>query len=149
MADQEEPEPAEGGGKKKKLIMIIAMVTLLGAGAYFFLKPGAGAEAVAGTASPSPSYEPGEVLDLDAITINLAGGHYLKLGMSLQATADAGEITGAQALDAAIDLFSNKTMDELAASEGREQAKGELIKEVHELYDESVYDIYFTQFVMQ
>ncbi len=157
MADKDEPTDAgeageAGGGKKKKLIMIIVVVAVLGAGAFFFLKPGGDAQAVPGGPSPSPSYEPGPVVPLDAITVNLAGGHFLKLGMALQTTPDAaghGELSGALALDAAIELFSNMSMDELAEAKGREHAKGELIEEVKHLYHEDVYDIYFTQFVMQ
>ncbi len=149
MADK---DAEEAGGGKKKLIMIIVMVAVLGAGAYFFLKPGGDAEAAAGMPSPSPSYEPGPVVELDPITINLAGGHYLKLGLALQTTVDAaahGEVSGAKAMDAAIELFSNKSLDELADGAGRDHAKEELVAEVTHLYHEDVYDVYFTQFVMQ
>src|SRR3712207_7034181 len=60
----------------------------------------------------------------DPITINLAGGHFLKLGLSLQATADAGEeLSGAKALDAAIDLFSGRTIEDLAKRDGRERSE--------------------------
>src|SRR3712207_9079360 len=86
----------------------------------------------------------------DPITINLAGGHFLKLGLSLQATADAGEeLSGAKALDAAIDLFSGRTIEDLAKRDGREKAKKALVHAVAELYENKVYDIYFTDFVMQ
>jgi flagellar FliL protein len=150
MADKDGAAAASGG--RKKLIMIVAVVAVAAAGAFFFLKPGGAAQAVPGAPSPSPSYEPGPVLELDAITINLEGGHYLKLGMALQTTPDAaghGEVSGAKALDAAIELFSNMSMEELADTEGREHAKGELVEEIKHLYHEGVYDIYFTQFVMQ
>lgn len=151
MADKDEATAAASGGGKKKLIMILVLVAVLGGGAYFFLlKPGDEAAATAaGAPSPSPSYEPGPVMDLDPVTINLEGGHYLKLGMALQTTPDAVEVSGAKALDAAIELFSNRSMDELADAEGREAAKDELVEEVQHLYHDEVYDIYFTQFVMQ
>jgi flagellar FliL protein len=152
MADKDEskPEDAKGGGKKKLIMIIAAVVVVLGGAAFFFLKPGGSTAGAAGSPSPSPSYKPGMVLQLDAITINLAGGHYLKLGMALQASAAAGEeVTGAKALDAAIDLFSNMPVDELTDTKGREHAKQELISEVSEIYEHEVYDIYFTEFVMQ
>jgi flagellar protein FliL len=99
---------------------------------------------------PPPKPIPGAVVKLDEITINLAGGHFLKLGLSLQATANAGEdVSGAKALDAAIDLFSNKTIKDLATREGRESAKAALVKRVSELYEGKVYDLYFTDYVMQ
>ena len=41
------------------------------------------------------------------IQINLAGGHYLRIGLALQLTDSASkEIDGSKALDATIDLFS-------------------------------------------
>jgi len=150
MADKNDKKAGAKGGGRKKLIMIIAAVAVIGGAAFFFLKPGGDAAAVPGAPSPSPSYVPGPVVALDPITINLAGGHFLKLGLALQATAGAGEeVTGAKALDAAIELFSNMTVEELTATKGREKAKEELVKEVSELYENEVYDIYFTEFVMQ
>ena len=54
--------------------------------------------------APPPKPKPGAVVKLDPITVNLAAGHFLKLGLSLQASADAGEdVSGAKALDAAIE----------------------------------------------
>lgn len=131
-------------GGKKKLIIIAApvLVVALAAAWFLFLKP-------SGPSKPVPP-TPGAVVQLDPITINLAGGHFLKLGLALQPTADAGEeVSGAKALDAAIALYSGKTMTELSAKEGREKAKATLIKEASELYEKKVYDIYLTEFVMQ
>jgi flagellar protein FliL len=143
-AKGEAPAEAKGGGRKKLIIILVA-VLLLAAGGYFVvLKPKTGKPA------PPPKPVPGAVVKLDAITINLAGGHFLKLGLSLQATVDAGEdVSGAKALDAAIDLFSNKTIKELATRDGRENAKAALVKRVSDLYEGKVYDVYFTDYVMQ
>jgi flagellar FliL protein len=139
-----EDAKAKGGGGKKKLIVLVLVAVIAVAAAYLLvLKP---------KAKPGPPPKPvaGAVVKLDPITINLAGGHFLKLGLSLQATADAGEeVSGAKALDAAIDLFSGRTIEDLAKRDGREKAKQALIDEVAELYEHKVYDIYFTDFVMQ
>jgi flagellar FliL protein len=150
-ADKDETKADESrGGGKKRLILILAVVGAVAGAAFFFLKPGGGDAAAAGTPSPSPSFAAGPVVTLDPITINLAGGHFLKLGMALQTTAGAGEeVAGAKALDAAIELFSNKPLDELADAKGREHAKEELVEEITHLYHGGVYDIYFTEFVMQ
>ena len=144
----EKDEAKAGGGKKKLIIIIVAVVALLGGGYFFFLKPGPD-DAAAAAAKPTPSHEAGPVLELDPISINLAGGHYLKLGLGLQTSATAGEVSGAKALDAAIKVFSNKTIDELSEEDQREKVKEELVKEVAELYEDAVYDVYFTEFVMQ
>ncbi|MBL8930927.1 MAG: flagellar basal body-associated FliL family protein [Kineosporiaceae bacterium] len=150
MADKDEKkDDAAGGGGKKKLIIIIALVAVLGGAAFFFLKPG-GDAAASPTPTPTVSHAPGPIIQLEPITINLAGGHFLKLGMALQASAEVTEeVSGAKALDAAIELFSNKTIDELATVKGREKAKEKLVEEIAELYEDQVYDLYFTEFVMQ
>lgn len=151
MADKDETkDDAKAGGGKKKLIVIIALVAVIGGAAFFFLKPSEDAAAAAAKPSPSVSHAPGPVVQLESISINLSGGHFLKLGLALQATAEVTEdVSGAKALDAAIALFSNMTMDELTPVKGRERAKKELVKEVTELYEDEVYDVYFTEFVMQ
>jgi flagellar FliL protein len=129
----DEAGQAKGGGRKK--MIIIAVVAVVAAAAVYLLVP-----------KPTP----GAVVKLDPITVNLAAGHFLKLGLSLQASADAGEdVSGAKALDAAIELFSGRTVESLAKSDGREKAKAALIKEVADRYENKVYDIYFTDFVMQ
>ena len=142
-----------GGGKLKLILMILPTVLLAVALAYFmFLKP-SGTDATAAAeaeATPTSTYVPGVVVPIDPITINLAGGHFLKLGMTLQASADAAEApSGAKALDAAIELYSGMTIDEIATAKGREKTKKELVEKVTELYEKEIYDIYFTTFVYQ
>ncbi|WP_433610128.1 flagellar basal body-associated FliL family protein [Dactylosporangium sp. CA-139114] len=152
MADKDEKttEETPGKGGKKKLIMIvaIALVALVGGGVggYMMFAP------KKATAEPAPT--PGVVSVLDAITINLADGHYLKLKMTLQATTDAAEAPdGSKALDIAIEQFSNQSEDALLTAEGREKAKKELVEKVVKAYTEDkkkeVMDVYFTTFVIQ
>lgn len=130
---------AEPGRKSRKKLLVIAAVVALvvGGGAYFLL----------GSSGEAPPEE-GEVLALDAITVNLADGHFLKVKIALQATADAEEVDGSKALDLAVDQFSNLAVAELS-NEGRSQHKADLKKKVVEVYEGDVMDIYFTDFVMQ
>ncbi|UWZ35618.1 flagellar basal body-associated FliL family protein [Dactylosporangium roseum] len=137
-------------GRKKKLVMIlaIALTALIGGGAggYFMFRPT--------TTKAEPEPEPGAVIVLDAVTINLADGHYLKLKLSLQATADAGEAPdGSKALDIAIALYSNRDMAELLSNDNREKSKHELKEKIVKAYTEKktklVMDVYFTTFVIQ
>jgi flagellar FliL protein len=142
-----EETPAKGG--KKKLILIIAIAVVLlggGAGGYLMFKPSSA------TAEPAPT--PGVVAVLDAITINLTDGHYLKLKMTLQATTDAAEAPdGSKALDIAISEYSGRKMDELMSNTERDRTKKELIAKVVTAYTvdkkKEVMDIYFTTFVIQ
>jgi flagellar protein FliL len=136
---------AEGGkkkGGKKKIIIIVAIVVV--AVAIYMLKFRGGGDA------PPPPPEPGIVVQLDPIYINLTDSHYLKLGLALQASAAAPkELEGAKALDLAIDTFSGKTMAELGSSKTRGELKETLVTGLEEAYEGEVLDVYFTEFVMQ
>jgi flagellar FliL protein len=135
---------AEGAGKKskKKLLMLVVLVVVLTAGGWFmFLRPSSGA---------APAPEPGPVVRLDSISLNLADGHYLKLGIALQATAKVKEeLDGAKALDIAISQLSGRPIAQLASSESREAAKKKLATSIEKAYEHEVMGIYFTEFVMQ
>ncbi|WP_026421641.1 flagellar basal body-associated FliL family protein [Actinokineospora inagensis] len=134
-------EGTEPKKKSKKLLIIILAVVLLGGGggAYFVLGS-------SGTSAPTP----GKVLALDAVTMNLTDGHYLKLKLALQTTSSASaDLDGSKALDLAVAQFSNKTVAELSSNQARETQKSELKEKIGKAYDEEVMDIYLTEFVMQ
>jgi flagellar protein FliL len=144
--DKDTPEGAEAPkkGKKKLIIMVLAVLLLVGGGAGGYLMFFKSSEPAVETP------EPGVVVALDAITINLTDGHFLKVSIALQAAADAAhEPDGSKALDILISQFSNKTVDELSSNDLREEQKKELIEKVKKAYQEEVYDVYFTEFVMQ
>ncbi len=91
--------------KRRTLLVVVLVVLALAAGAWWFMIRPAGADEPA---------EPGEVLQLESIQVNLADGHYLKIGVALQAVEGAEEVEGSKALDATIELFSGSAMAELA-----------------------------------
>ena len=139
-------ESAEVGKKKsKKMLIIIGAVGVLAAAAaaYFLVFAGGGS-------AEAKEPDPGVVVPLEAITINLEEGHYLKLGLALQATAAVAEAPdGSKALDLAISEFSNRSVAELSTDKAREAAKEELLKKVEKAYEDEIMDIYFTSFVKQ
>ena len=133
-------DAAEGGGKKKLIIIVVGLL-VVGAAAYFLvLKP-----------KPHKKEKPvaGEVVALEPRQVNLEGGHYLKLGLALQGTADAKELEGSKALDAAISLFSGRSVEEVSRPQERKHLKDELEKELEHLYEGEVMGVYFTDFVTQ
>jgi flagellar FliL protein len=134
MAKEEEAKDeaeAKGGGKKKLIIIIVPIVLLLaGAGWFFFLKP----KDDSGVPEALPEPTPGAVVTLDSITVNLAGAHFLKFGMALQPTATAKEVDGSEALDLAINQFSQMTLEELSTAKGRREAKEELVARIKLTY---------------
>lgn len=128
---KEGEEEAKGGGKKKIIIIAVPLVLILAAAAWFlFLKP----KDVATVPVVLPHPAPGAVVTMDSITVNLAGGHFLKVGIALQPTASAAEVDGSEALDLTIAQFSNMTVDELTDAEGRAKAKEELIARIKLTY---------------
>ncbi|MGQ0843560.1 MAG: flagellar basal body-associated FliL family protein [Sporichthyaceae bacterium] len=147
--DAKPADPASA--KKKKIAIAVVLLVALGAAYLFVLKP----KPAATTGPP----EPGIVVQLDPLTLNLADGHYLKLSMALQFTAAASaggghggaaeEPDGSQALDIAIAQLSNRKVAELNSAAARKKAKAALLEAVAKAYHDDVMDIYFTEFVMQ
>ena len=136
-AEAEEGTPK--GGKKKILVVAVLVLALAGAGWWFVLRP-------KGEQKP----EPGVVLKLDAIQVNLAASHYLRIGIALQASKDAGtDLDGSKALDATIELFSGRSMEQLSQKVYRDKLKATLAKRLDDAYDGEVIGVYFTDFVTQ
>jgi len=125
--------------KKKILIIAVLVLVLAAAGWWMFLRP-------KGPSVP----QPGQIMSLDSTQINLADGHYLKIGIALQLTTDAGaEVDGSKALDDTIDLFSGRDLGFVSTSKNRRQLKTELVKRLDKDYDGAVMGVYFTEFVTQ
>ena len=137
--------PATGG--KKKLLMIGLVVLLAAAGAgYFFLFSGGDAAAEEPVA--------GEVLVLEPVAVNLAGGGYLKVGLALQLVASdegghgaASGPSGAIATDLVISTFSQAQPADVTGA--RDALKETLEEKIVEAYHGEVMGIYYTEYVTQ
>ena len=145
-ADAPPPAPA---GKKKRLVLVlvVALVLAAAAAAYFLVLKPKGGEAA------EPAHEEvvlGEVLTVEPVSLNLADGHYLRLGIALQLTAEVHEeVDTARAVDQAIALFSGRPVAEVSDPAIREQLKGELAHQLAETYHGEVVDVYLTEYVTQ
>lgn len=136
-AAEEQPRK---GGKKKLIVIAVLVLALGGAGYWFFLKP----------SGPPPPPEPGEVLVMDPVQVNLEGGHYLRIGIALQLTADLAHAPdGSKALDAVIELFTGLDMNDLTDAKERHHLKDELMEHLEHEYHGDVMGVYFTEFVTQ
>ena len=145
-----ETADAGKGGKNKLVVIAVPVLLALVAAWYFVLGPGSGGS----SAEEKPKkVEQGEVVALEPITMNLADGRLLKVGLALQLPKepadDHGEVSGSVALDEAIAFLGEHTYDQLAAPAARQKAKHELSKRVYERYHHGVLEVYFTEFVMQ
>ena len=168
--------PAKRGGQGNLIPAMIVAVGLLGGGFFMGKSPAAppaaqahaeekhGEEKKDHKAEPEAKEEAthGPVQNLEPITLNLADGHFLKIGLALQlAEAEGGghgaaeELPSAKALDIAISLLGEHSMDDLASPKARELVKKELSKRVSAAYldpvthEPLVMKVYFTEFVMQ
>jgi flagellar FliL protein len=133
------------GGKKKLLLIVLVLLLAAGGAAYFFLFSGTDAKA----AEP----EKGAVVALEPIAVNLAGGGYLKIGIALQLTADAGEEKpdGSEALDLVIATYSQANPADVNTA--RDALKEAVEKKIVDAYTEdgkeTVMGIYLTEYVTQ
>ena len=147
-----ETDEAAAKGGKKKLILILLVVLLAAAGAaYFFLFSGGEAEA---DEEPVSS---GTFLPLEPVAVNLAGGGYLKIGVSLELT-EAGAagghgagLDGSKATDLIISTFSQAAPADVTSA--RDALKEALEQKIVEAYTEDdhalVMGIYYTEYVTQ
>lgn len=164
MAKKAKDGEEKSGGKSNKLLYVLAVIGAVGALKGFVLGGGGTpAAAEGGATATTATTAPGPIVTLEPITINIAGGRFLKLGLGLQLPGDAAAGGGhggaadsddptkgyAKALDLTIEVFGGRTFDELVTPEGRKAAKDDLSHRLHEAYHEEVEGVYFTEFVMQ
>src|SRR3954447_6774651 len=165
MAKKKKAEPGEEGEGKKKgggpkpmllgaaLVLVGVMVGSKCSGAKV------AAAAPAAAATTATTLAPGPEVKLDPITLNLADGKIMKLGLTLELTGDA-KLLGATTTvkddpgagyakvpDLAIAVFSTKTAAE-ATGAGLIQAEEELATKVKEAFGGKVVEVYFTQAVV-
>lgn len=160
----EEESSGGGGGGSKMMPAAMISIALVAAGYFVGGRGGGTAPAVAVTATTVEA-EPtvGEVVDLEAVNVNLADGHYLRVAISIGMQAAEEEAAApaegegatetteptAPAADLVLSTFSGKTIDELSTLEGRIAARDHLLEGLKEFYGEEVITVFFTEFVMQ
>lgn len=159
------PAPAHARGSNNLVPALVVAVGLIGGG-YFVSNGGGEAAAAAAPTEAAASDEGGEanhgpVQNLEPITLNLADGHFLKVGIALQLADAAGghgeaeELPSAKALDIAISHLGAYTMDDLRTQADKELVKKKLSEKVAKAYvdplthGQMVTKVYFTEFVMQ
>jgi flagellar FliL protein len=95
----------------------------------------------------------GTVLPLEPIAVNLAGGGYLKIGVTLEFTEEGsasgheGGPDGSKATDLIISTFSQASPADVTGA--REALKKSLEAKIIEAYDGGVMHIYYNEYVTQ
>ena len=152
-AETPEDDEATGGGKKKLLLIgVVALLAVAGA-AYFFLF------ASSGEAEAEAVPESGGYVALEPVAVNLAGGGYLKVGITLEITAEAAaggghggaSVDGSKAMDLLISTYSQaQPADVVGAREALKEALEQKVIEAYTDHDvQMVMGIYLTEYVTQ
>ena len=138
----------QGKGKdkkksKKKIIVLAVVFLVLGALAKF---------TVLAPSAPDPHAKPlpGHVVPMEEMTLNLAGGHYLRIKLALQTVHGAPEeLDTAEAAQAVIEEFSDRTTVELTGDAARHKAKVALLAKLQKIYPKQIMDVIYTEYYMQ
>ncbi len=149
-ATETDEAPAKGG-KKKLLLILLVLLLAAGGAAYFFLFSGDSAKAEEPVSS-------GTYVVLDPVAVNLAGGGYLKIGVSMELTEEGaagghegGGLDGSKATDLIISTFSQAAPADVTGA--RDALKEALQQKIVEAYTEDghelVMGIYYTEYVTQ
>ena len=136
-------------------IIGVVLLLILGGGAYLFLKP-------KGAADPNKAPDMSAGIALGGMQVNLAEGHYLRLGVTFQLTKTAlakaeasGLITGdatldtSKAADAIIEVFSGLPIEQVDQATVRDSLKQKLADDIAQAYNSKAVTIYYTEFVTQ
>jgi flagellar FliL protein len=145
----ETDEATAKGGKKKLLLIVLVLLLAAGGAAYFFL--------FSGSAKAEEPVSSGTFVALDPVAVNLAGGGYLKIGVSMELTEDGaaggegGGLDGSKATDLIISTFSQAAPADVTGA--RDALKEALQQKIIEAYTEDgkelVMGIYYTEYVTQ
>lgn len=147
------PPPPAPKRRSNLVPAIIVAVALLGAG--FMVRSADKGDSTEAAADEVDELVPGEVVPLEPVTLNLADGRYLRLGVAVELVegvsgSEWSEHGGASRfMDLIIDRVGEHTGDDLATSEGRDDLKQLLRDGGAELFDEEFSEVYVTQLVVQ
>lgn len=137
-----ETPPRRNPLKSKKLLIVLIAVLAIGGGGYWFLlRP-----------HPTPPPSGGDVVALQSTTLNLRGGHYLKIAMSIQlvkGAVSAPDFSTAHAAQLMIDEFSDRTVAAVSSKAARTRLRDELLAKIKHAYPGKVYAVFLTEFVTQ
>jgi flagellar FliL protein len=147
---------AKAAKRSKKGTLTLVAVLLLGAAAGYVLKGGGSSEDPAGAVAATVPPEPGTMIDIDALSLNLAGDRYLRVGVAVQLVKGEGADPtawlaeqGPVVRDLLIATLGGAHVADLSDAAGRDVVRADLLAKANAKLDDKVYALYFTEFVMQ
>ena len=148
---------------KSNLVPALVLAAGIAAGGYF-MGGGTSAATTTETTEAVAAPEPGEVAELDALTVNLAGGRFLRVGVSFLTTKDF-EVTPGdpkkgeparfkpeyenRLRDQVIAMFAGRELSDVVGAAQLEEAKAELLERANAVLGDHALEVYFTEFVTQ
>jgi flagellar FliL protein len=145
------PEAAPAKKKSKKKLIIIMVVALLVVGVAYKEVLAPKKKPVAGAAVAPP--KAGPIVTPDAITVNLTGGHYLRIGIALEFTAKVSATAppdGSAALDQTISYLTGQDATNLETPAGFATVKAVLTTRIAKVYPtDPMLGVLITSFVIQ
>ena len=149
-AAKKEAKSGKKGGKKKRLIIIV-LVLALGGGAYEFLL--APKKSVASGVAKVVAPVPGPLDPVDAVTVNLTGGHYLRIGLTMQFTNKVSATVlpdTSAALDQMISYLTGQSPTTLNTTAGLDAVKAALTTRIAAVYPKDpLLAVLITTYVIQ
>jgi flagellar basal body-associated protein FliL len=145
-------EGENGGGKKKSMkmklgvLVLVLLLVVVGAKETVLKKKPVAAGKAAAAAKPVP----GPMIPLTEQTLNLAGGHFLRvIAVIVTTKGTSATLDVTEGNQAVIDQFSNLPESALTGTVARNKAKKQLVARLEKLYPKKIEDIVYTEFVMQ
>ena len=136
-------KPKKSFFKSKKFLIILVLLIGVG-GAYKFV--------LAPRAKPAPP-SGGDMEVMDPNTVNLNGGHYLQVAISIQllkgGPATLADFQDSEAAQLLIDQFSNRSVKALSVNKERTKLMRQLAARIKKAYPKEVFRVFLTKFVMQ
>lgn len=165
-SDHDATQANKGKGRKAKapkgrsnLLPALVLAAGVAAGGYF-MGGGNSTSAADPTVVTAPP-EAGEMVQLDPMTLNLAEGRFLRVGVAFRMTEDFESEEGddgafrfspqdqGRLRDQLIAMFSGRDGSQLVTSDQLDATKDELLERANALFNGQAIEVYLTDFVMQ
>ncbi|MEE9553069.1 MAG: flagellar basal body-associated FliL family protein [candidate division Zixibacteria bacterium] len=164
------PSTSGSGGPKKLIIMLVGMQLLMASAAFAFVKFYISPKIQHAYEAPleeSTARERGEIHLIENILVNPAGTNGTRflstsIGIETPKSGEEGgghgegggtgdfEAAGPIIRDILIAVLSSKTMEELSSVDGKTQLREEILIKLNEaVAPDSIYNVYFVDYVLQ
>ncbi len=147
---------AKGG--RSNLVPALVLAAGIAAGGYFM--GGSSADSAAVVAEPEPAVVAGEVIELDAVTVNLANGRFVRVGVAILASEDYEPIESddgwrfpsgheSRLRDQLIANFAGRDVSAVTGHDSLEVVKADLLERSNRVLDGHALEVYLTELVVQ